>query len=223
MGAAKKTAAKKTATEKTVAAKKPAAAREAPAGAPTDLPIELFATTDDWSSWLAKRHASSKGVWMRLAKKDSALASISYAQALDEALCYGWIDGQKRSFDADSWLQRFTPRGARSLWSQINRGHIARLTGEGRMKATGIAEVERAKKDGRWDAAYASQKNTVAPDDLKAALEKTPRAKELFATLNSANRYAIVWRVLTAKLPETRARRIEQLVAMLARGEKLHP
>lgn len=165
----------------------------------------------------------SPGVWLRLAKVASGIPSPTYAEALDAALCYGWIDSQKKSFDADTWLQRFTPRGPKSVWSKINREKVAALIDAGRMRSAGLAAVEAAKADGRWDAAYDSQRTASVPEDFQAALDASPAAHALFGTLNSVNRYAILWRIQTARKAETRARRIEQLVAMLARGEKLHP
>ena len=187
-----------------------------------DLPILLFSHQEDWRVWLHENHASSTGVWLRLAKKASSLQSHSYAEALDVALCYGWIDGQKNAYDDDSWLQKFTPRGAKSVWSKINREKIEALTASGQMQPAGLRAVELAKQDGRWDAAYDSQRNATVPEDLQAALDASPQASAFFATLNSANRYAIYFRIQTAKKAETRARRIEQLVAMLERNEKLH-
>jgi uncharacterized protein YdeI (YjbR/CyaY-like superfamily) len=194
-----------------------------PSNPPLDLPIMLFRTPDEWIAWLDANSGSAKGVWLRLAKKASDLQSITYAEALDGALCYGWIDGQKRSYDADSWLQRFTPRGSRSIWSKINRDHIDRLIAAGRMQPAGMREVERARADGRWDAAYDSQSNATVPDDFQAALDTHPAAKAFWETLKGNNRYAILFRIHNAKKPETRAKRIREFVEMLARGEKLYP
>jgi uncharacterized protein YdeI (YjbR/CyaY-like superfamily) len=188
-----------------------------------DLPILLFAQPDDWRVWLHENHASSTGVWLRLAKKASALTSQSYAEALDVALCYGWIDGQKNSYDEDSWLQKFTPRGAKSVWSKINREKVAALIASGQMQPSGLRAVELAKQDGRWDAAYDSQSNATVPEDFQAALDASPQAKSFFATLNSVNRYAILFRIQTAKKAETRLKRIEQFIGMLERNEKLYP
>lgn len=187
-----------------------------------DYPILLFADADAWAAWLAEHHQSAPGVWLRLAKKAAELSSVSYAEALDVALCYGWIDGQKRSHDADSWLQKFTPRGKRSVWSKVNRDKVEALVAAGRMMPAGLAAVESAKQDGRWDRAYDSPSKATVPDDLQAALDAAPDAAAFFATLNGQNRYAVLWRIQTAVKPETRARRIEQFVAMLARGETLH-
>jgi uncharacterized protein YdeI (YjbR/CyaY-like superfamily) len=181
------------------------------------------ADADAWEAWLEAHAAESSGVWLALPKRASGRTSPSYAEALDAALCFGWIDGQKAPLDEHFSLQRFTPRGRRSIWSQRNREHVERLTAAGRMRPAGLDEVARAKADGRWDAAYASQSTAEVPDDLRAALDAAPEASALFAELDSANRYAILFRVGTAKRPETRARKIEEYVAMLARGETLHP
>lgn len=188
----------------------------------TTSEIVSFKTAKAWETWLARNHAKSSGVWLRIAKKDSGTKSVSYAEALDVALCYGWIDGQKGKGDEETWLQRFTPRGARSIWSRINRDKALALIAEGRMKAAGLAEVERAKRDGRWDAAYEPQHTSTVPPDLEAALNAKPAALAFFKTLDSANRYAILWRIANAKKAETRAKRIATFVAMLARGEKIH-
>lgn len=188
-----------------------------------DLPIKLFKTSGGWAAWLARHHADSPGLFLRLARVGSGLASITYAEALDAALCYGWIDGLKKSYDERSWLQKFSPRGPRSLWSQINREKAQALIASGRMQPAGLAAIERAKQNGQWDAAYASQKTAAIPTDLQAALEANPKAKAFFATLNSTNRYAILFRLQTAKKPETRARRLAQFVAMLEKGERLYP
>lgn len=187
-----------------------------------DLPIIPFARPEDWEAWLAEHHAAAAGIWLQLAKKDSGTPSITYQEALDVALCYGWIDGQKKSYDANAWLQKFTPRGPRSIWSKINRDKVEALIGAGRMQPAGLLAVERAQQDGRWQAAYDSQRSMAVPDDFQAALELHPEAQSFFATLNSANRYAMLFRIQTAKKAETRARRIEQFIAMLERHEKLH-
>lgn len=194
-----------------------------PAPPPTDRPILAFAAPAAFAAWLAEHHAESPGIWLRIAKSASGRASVTYAEALDEALCYGWIDGQKKSFDAETWLQKFTPRGPKSMWSKINREKVAALEAAGRMRAAGLAAVERAKADGRWDAAYDSHRTAEVPADLQAALDANDDARAFFGTLNSANRYAVLWRIQTAKRPETRAKRIGDLVAMLGRGERLHP
>ena len=188
-----------------------------------DLPIVLFEDQAVWAAWLAANHAESPGLWLRHAKKASGLASVSYAEALDVALCYGWIDGQKKSFDQASWLQKWTPRGAKSIWSKINREKVLKLIERGQMKPAGMAAVERAKQDGRWDAAYDSHSTATVPSDLQAALDSNAEAGAFFATLNSTNRYAILFRIQTAKKAETRAKRIQEFIGMLARHEKLHP
>src|SRR6266498_1266590 len=187
------------------------------------LPILPFASKKQWADWLAKQHEKSTGVWLKLAKKGSGIPSVTYDEALEVALSYGWIDGQKGSFDDEYWLQKFTPRGPRSIWSKINREKAEKLIKGGEMKSAGLKAIELAKQDGRWDKAYESQKNISVPDDLQAALNKSPKAKAFFATLNSVNRYAILFRIHHAKKPETRAKRIRQFVEMLEKGEKLHP
>jgi uncharacterized protein YdeI (YjbR/CyaY-like superfamily) len=185
-------------------------------------PIIAFATAAKFRTWLDRHHAAHPGIWLQIAKKDSGVRSVTYAEALDEALCYGWIDGQKKGHDDKSWLQKFTRRGPRSIWSKINVGHIARLTGESRMHATGLAAVTAAQADGRWEQAYHSSRTAEMPVDFLHALEEFPPAKAFFATLNAANRYAIFFRLQTAKKPETRAKRLQLLVAMMRRGEKIH-
>lgn len=185
--------------------------------------IVSFADAEEWSAWLARRHRSSLGVWLKIAKKASSTKSITYAEALEVALAWGWIDGQKGTLDAAWWLQRFTRRGPRSMWSKINREKATLLIAAGKMMPSGLEEVERAKKDGRWDRAYESQSRASVPEDLEEALAKNPRAKKFFATLDSRNRFAVLFRVQHAKKAETRARRIAQFVEMLAKGEKLHP
>ena len=188
-----------------------------------ELAIKMFKGPKEFETWLSTKHATCKGLWLRIAKKDSGLTSITYPEALDAALCYGWIDGQKKSHDEKSWLQRFTPRGPRSIWSKVNTQHTRRLIEQGRMKPAGQKAIDDAKKDGRWEAAYESQSKASVPEDLQAALNEDPEAKAFFATLESHNRYAVLFRVHGAKTPETRARRIAKFVAMLARREKLHP
>lgn len=187
-----------------------------------ELPVELFKDQKHWADWLDKHHAKSPGAWLRLAKKGSDIRSVSYAEALEVALCYGWIDGQKQSYDESSWLQKFTPRGDRSLWSKVNREKAEELIRTGSMKPAGLAAIERARENGRWEAAYDSPGKATVPDDFQAELDRNPSAKEFFATLNSANRYAILWRIQTAKKTETRAKRIQQFVGMLERHEKIH-
>jgi uncharacterized protein YdeI (YjbR/CyaY-like superfamily) len=187
------------------------------------LPTLSFRDPGAFADWLADHHGSSLGVWLKLAKKGSGVASLTYAEALEVALAWGWIDGQKQAHDARHWLQKFTPRGARSLWSKINRDKATALIAARKMKPAGLAEVERAKHDGRWEAAYDSPKTSTVPADFQAALDGNARARRAWTTIDSANRYAILWRVQTAKKAETRARRIADLVAMLGRGEVLHP
>ena len=188
-----------------------------------DLPVILFAQQRDWAAWLGDNHTLSRGIWLQLAKKASGTQSITYAEALDVALCYGWIDGQKKSYDESSWLQKFTPRGAKSIWSKVNREKALALLDSGQMQPAGLAEVESARQDGRWDAAYDSQGTATVPDDLQAELDRNPAAKAFFATLNSRNRYAILFRIQTAKKAETRAKRIREFVGMLERHELLYP
>jgi uncharacterized protein YdeI (YjbR/CyaY-like superfamily) len=187
-----------------------------------DAETRFFASRHAWTAWLADEHERSDGVWLKIAKKAAGLDSVSYAEALEVALCYGWIDGQKRAFDDDHWLQRFTPRTARSKWSQINRQKATELIDRGAMKPAGLREVQRAKADGRWEAAYEGQSAATVPDDLRQALEGDPAALAFFAALDGRNRYAILHRVQDAKKPETRARRVEKYVAMLAAGEKIY-
>jgi uncharacterized protein YdeI (YjbR/CyaY-like superfamily) len=188
---------------------------------PVDLPVKHFRDADAWESWLAA-HGDSRGVWLKIAKKDTGAVSVTYAEALDVALCHGWIDGLKRAFDARFFLQRFTPRRSASLWSKINVGKAEALIAAGRMRPGGMREIEAAKADGRWAAAYDNARAAAPPDDLVAALAAEPAADAFFARLDRTNRYAVCWRVQTARTPETRKARIEKLVAMLARGEKLH-
>jgi uncharacterized protein YdeI (YjbR/CyaY-like superfamily) len=181
-----------------------------------------FASAEDWAAWLEREHDRSPGVWLKLAKKGAGVPSVTYAEAVQVALCFGWIDGQKGALDETHWLQRFTPRRARSKWSQINRAAAEKLIASGAMRPAGVREVEAARADGRWEAAYPSQRNLAVPDDLAAALAAEPAALQFFETLDSANRYAILYRLHDAKRPETRARRLERFVAMLRAGEKLH-
>ena len=188
-----------------------------------ELPIIPFASREAWETWLEEQHAVSQGVWLKLAKKGSGIESVTFAEALDVALCYGWIDSQANKFDGDYWLQRFTPRKPRSKWSQVNREKVARLIEAGRMKPAGLREIERAKSDGRWDAAYEPPSAATVPDDLRLELEKNERAREFFETLDRSNRYAILYRIQDARRPETRARRIARYVAMLAEHKKLYP
>ena len=187
------------------------------------LPTLAFADQSQWESWLDEHHTDSPGVWLKIAKKTTDAPSVSYAEALESALCYGWIDGQKAAHDDEYWLQKFTPRRARSVWSRVNRDKATALIAEGRMRAAGQRQVDQAKADGRWEAAYDSQRAIAVPLDLQSALDAEPAAQEFFSTLDSHNRYAILYRVQTAKRAETRAARIQKFVAMLARGEKIYP
>jgi uncharacterized protein YdeI (YjbR/CyaY-like superfamily) len=190
---------------------------------PGDLPIRLFEQPQAWAEWLAENHATSTGLWLRLGKKGAALRSISYAEALEVALCYGWIDSQKKSYDELSWVQKFTPRGPKSIWSKINREKAEALIEAGRMKPAGLAAIEIAQQNGRWAAAYDSQSSATVPDDFAAALDNNPAAQAFFATLNSQNRYAILFRLQTAPTPDTRLKRIQQFIDMLERQEKIYP
>jgi uncharacterized protein YdeI (YjbR/CyaY-like superfamily) len=190
----------------------------------TARPELVFADAAAWRAWLDEHHSGSDGIWLVLAKKGTVRpTSLTYAQALEEALCFGWIDGQARSRDDSTFSQGFTPRRKRSPWSKRNTAAAERLVREGRMHAAGIAEMNRAKSDGRWDAAYAGPANIEVPPELTAALDDIPKAKAMFVALNSQNRYAILYRIATAKRAETRARRITQFVAMLERGETIYP
>jgi len=182
-----------------------------------------FPRQKDWRLWLKKNHPSAPGVWLRIAKKSSERSSVSYAEALEEALCYGWIDGQKRPDSEQAWLQRFTPRGKKSIWSKINREKAVALIQSGRMQAAGHEQIERAKADGRWEAAYDSARTATVPADFQAALDSNEGAREFFMALDGANRYAVLFRIHTVKKAETRARKIQQFVEMLARREKIHP
>jgi uncharacterized protein YdeI (YjbR/CyaY-like superfamily) len=192
------------------------------ARSPTPLTLR-FRSVRTFETWLRKNHCASEGVWLEIAKAGAPDTTIGYDEAVEVALCYGWIDGQKKAQDAMSWLQRFTPRRPRSMWSKVNRARVESLIAAGRMQASGQSEIDRAKADGRWEAAYDGARTAAVPADLQAAFDAQPKAEAFFSTLNAANRYAVLWRVQTAKKPETRARRIETLVAMLARGEKIHP
>ncbi|HYK09578.1 MAG TPA: YdeI/OmpD-associated family protein [Gemmatimonadales bacterium] len=190
---------------------------------PTDYPIKLFKDQKSWESWLARHGAKKPGLWLRIAKKDSGLKSVNYAEALDVALCHGWIDGQKLPENERTWLQKFTPRRAKSMWSKINIEKTKALIAQGRMRPAGRAEIERAKADGRWKAAYQPQRSNRIHPELGRALAKHPKAKAFFATLNRRNRFVIHFRITTAKKPETRAKRIADFIARLARGEAPYP
>jgi uncharacterized protein YdeI (YjbR/CyaY-like superfamily) len=187
-----------------------------------ELPIKPFTSKARWAEWLNKQYDKSAGVWLKLAKKTSGIPSVTYEEALDIALCYGWIDGQKKGFDENYWLQKFTPRGPKSIWSKINTEKAEKLIASGAMKPAGLKAVEAARQDGRWGAAYASQKNITIPEDFQAALDQNKKAKVHFAELKSAERYSFLFRIHHAKKPETRARQIQKFVEMLEKGEKLH-
>jgi uncharacterized protein YdeI (YjbR/CyaY-like superfamily) len=187
-----------------------------------ELPIHLFTDPDELEGWLEENGDSSDGVWLKIAKKGTGKRSVTYGEALELALCFGWIDSQKRGFDGEYFLQRFTPRRPRGRWSKINREKAEALIDAGRMRPAGLAEVEAAKADGRWDAAYEGQRTATVPADLQRELDASPGAAEFFAGLDSANRYAVIYRLNDAKKPETRERRLRKFVAMLERGEKIH-
>jgi uncharacterized protein YdeI (YjbR/CyaY-like superfamily) len=189
-----------------------------------ELPELIVLDPLAWRAWLREHHDDSAGVWLLLAKKGTVQpTSLTYDQALEEALCHGWIDGQVGRRDEATYRQRFTPRRPRSTWSKRNTGIAERLLADGRMHPAGVAELERAKADGRWDAAYAGPAGIEVPPDLAAALDAEPKAQAMFEALTRQNRYAVLYRIATAKRADTRARRIEQFVAMLARGESVHP
>jgi len=193
-----------------------------PRGATADIPVRAFKNAAAWESWLAKNHTATDGLWMRIAKKASGKESITYPEALEIALCYGWIDGLKRPESETSWLQRFVPRRRRSMWSKINREKALDLIAGGKMKPAGLQEVERAKQDGRWDAAYDSPKNAPVHPDFQKALNENPRASEFFRTISKVNRYAIIWRLHTARKAETRERLTRTFIEMLEKGKTLH-
>lgn len=188
-----------------------------------DYPLKAFKTATSFETWLAKNHATADGIRVKIAKKSSGIRSITFAEALDIALCYGWIDGQSKGLDEQWYWQRFTPRRKRSLWSKRNRENVERLIAEGRMQPAGQAEIDRAKADGRWDAAYDSPATATVPDDLAAALRRSPGARKFFESLDAQNRYAILHRLMTVKRPDTRARKIVKFLEMLERGEKIYP
>jgi len=189
---------------------------------PPDSSPALFKSAKAFEAWLKKNHASSDGLWLKIAKRGAREPSVTYPEAVEVALCWGWIDGLKKALDDQHFLQRFTPRRARSVWSKINVDKAEALIEAGRMQPPGHAQIEAAKADGRWARAYDGARTSAVPDDLLAALEAEPRAKAFFATIDATNRYAVLWRIQTAVKPETRARRIAQLVEMLARGETIH-
>jgi uncharacterized protein YdeI (YjbR/CyaY-like superfamily) len=187
------------------------------------LAILPFASRSKWAVWLAGEHDKSAGVWLKLAKKETGIPSVSYEEALEVALCYGWIDGQKKGFDDQYWLQKFTPRSPKSIWSKINTEKAERLSATGQMKPAGLKVVQAAKSDGRWAQAYASQRNISIPEDFQLALNGNRKARTFFESLDGANKYAVLFRIQTAKKAETRAKWIEKLVRMLEKNEKIHP
>ncbi len=187
-----------------------------------NLPILAFESQQDWEAWLKENHAESKGVWLKIAKKEARTSSVSYVEALDSALCYGWIDGQKAAFDAEYWLQKFTPRSAKSIWSKANCAKAEALIAQGRMQPAGLRQIEVAKADGRWERAYESQSKITIPDDFQHALDKNPQAKDFFNALDSANRYAFLFRIHAVKKAETRAAKIQKFVEMLSKQQKIH-
>lgn len=182
-----------------------------------------FKTSADFRHWLEKNHTESDGIWLRVFKKDSHEQSLTYAAALEQGLCYGWIDGQKKPFDELSWLQKFTPRRSKSGWSKINTQHVERLIKAGAMTPTGIKAVEAAKADGRWETAYVSSRSAIPPQDFLKELSKNKKAEAFFKTLNKANVYSIVYRLETAKKPETRTKRMKMILAMMEQGKTFHP
>jgi uncharacterized protein YdeI (YjbR/CyaY-like superfamily) len=188
----------------------------------TELPVLTFASKDEFAAWMAEHHASADGLWIKVAKKGSGVPSVNTPEALDIALCHGWIDGQRKSLDETHFLQKYTPRRARSRWSKVNVAKVQALIERGEMQPAGYAEIERAKADGRWDAAYDPPSRIQVPPDLQAELDADPAAAAFFASLDSQSRYAILYRLHDAKRPETRARRLEQFVAMLKRSERIH-
>jgi uncharacterized protein YdeI (YjbR/CyaY-like superfamily) len=187
------------------------------------ISVRQFPDARKWRGWLARNHRTSEGIWLKIQKKGASGRSVTYAEALHEALCFGWIDGQKQSHDDRAFLQRFTPRRARSIWSKRNIEHCERLIAAGRMEASGQEQIDAAKRDGRWDRAYDPPSLAAPPEDLVRALSRNRRAREFFERLDRTNRYAITWRLQTAKRPETRARRLQTFVEMLAEGRKIHP
>lgn len=190
--------------------------------AKSDLPLIPFASAAQWEEWLDQNHAISNGIWLQFYKKKSGVATVTYPEALDIALCYGWIDAQLKSIDELSYKQHFTPRRKRSVWSKRNTEHIARLTSEGRMKPSGIKQVEEAQADGRWQMAYETQREMTIPDDFMSKIHKNEKALTFFESLNKTNKYAIGWRIQTAKRPETKLKRMNEILEMLERGEKFH-
>lgn len=186
-----------------------------------DIPVYMFENSQSWREWLDKNYTDQTGVWIKIAKKDAGIQSITYAEALDEALCYGWIDGMRRGHDGRHFMQKFTPRRKRSLWSKVNIGKVEALIASGRMHEAGHAEIDRAKADGRWHAAYESQATALPPDDLLMALDKNPPAKEFYESLTKAEKYAVLWRLMTAKTHENRAKRLSIMIDSLAAQKKI--
>src|SRR5215467_5225597 len=186
-------------------------------------PVLPFTSPDAWAAWLEKKHKKARGLWLQIAKKGSGRQSVTYSEALDVALCYGWIDGQKQSDTEQTWLQKFVPRSDKSVWSKINREKALALIDSGKMKPAGLEAIDLAKKNGRWTAAYDSQSRAAVPPDLKKALDANPRAKAFFEQLDSANRYAVLFRIQTVKKAETRTRKIQHFVEMLEKHETIHP
>jgi uncharacterized protein YdeI (YjbR/CyaY-like superfamily) len=184
-----------------------------------DIPIMPFRSDADWEAWLKDNHTLQSGIWLKIAKKDSGVESVNHAEALDVALCYGWIDGQRRSFDNIYFLQKFTGRRARSLWSKVNIGKVEKLIAAGRMQASGMQEIMSAKNDGRWDVAYESPKNATIPPDLMMIFERDKQVKEYFMSLNKTNQYAVLWRLMTARTPGVRAARLEKIMEVLKAGK----
>lgn len=189
---------------------------------PNASSVKLFKSREAWAKWIEKEHGKSTGIWLRFAKKGSKLVSVTHKEALEVALCYGWIDGQLRPESEDAWLQRFLPRSSRSIWSKVNRAKALELIASGEMKLAGLEAIEKAKRNGRWEAAYDSPRGATVPDDFQKALDANPQALAFFKKLDGANRYAVLWRIQTVKKAETRARKIERFVGMLERGEKIH-
>lgn len=187
-----------------------------------DKPVKSFKSTKAFEKWLSVNQAKSSGIWLQIFKKDSGIKTVTYSEALDVALCYGWIDGQKNKYDENSWLQKFTPRRTKSMWSKRNSEHVTRLIKDKRMQPAGLKEITSAKADGRWEQAYDSPSNMKVPEDFLMALAKNKKAEAFFKTLNKANTFAIAWRLQIAKKPETRDKRMKVLLGMMANGEKLH-
>ncbi|PUA38111.1 bacteriocin-protection protein [Paenibacillus elgii] len=189
----------------------------------SELPILLFADQSSWEAWLEQNHDASAGVRLHLAKKQADVVTLTYQEALESALCYGWIDSRKEAYDESTWLQRFTPRGAKSIWSKVNKDKAEALIASGRMQPPGLRAIEAAKENGQWDKAYESASRATVPDDLQIELDRNPQAKAFFEALDKQNRFAVLFRIHSAKKAETRAKRIQQFVSMLERGEKIYP